>query len=366
MVERRYQLKSQHLTQSSLGHVLLTGATGFLGAYLIDEMQDDADQITCIVRGHDINQAKTNLENNLNCYFDTAHVDKLMKHIDIILADLSELDHLIIDSAIDTIIHAGARTDHFGDDETFFDVNVRSTQALIDLAKDKKAKLIYISTISVGTVFKAHQDDISFSEKDLYKGQLFTSPYTKSKFYSEIKVLEAVNEGLVAQIIRLGNLTSASTGPLNMKNLTTNRFSIVMHDLLKMPFIGESISKSKVEFSFIDVTARHIIKLARSNSIPIIYHVYAPRSINMKQVIDNAKGSEMTVVSDSEFEQKLHELGMHELIGLNSNGDNQISGVTDSNMTQTVMKELQGEWPHLSCQWLQQWYHLLFEKFDAN
>ena len=35
---------------------------------------------------------KTNLENNLNCYFDTAHVDKLMKHIDIILADLSELD----------------------------------------------------------------------------------------------------------------------------------------------------------------------------------------------------------------------------------------------------------------------------------
>ena len=366
LVERRYQLKPQHLAQSSLGHVLLTGATGFLGAYLIDEMQDNADQITCIVRGHDINQAKTNLENNLNCYFDMAHVDKLMKHIDIVLADLSELDHLIIDSAIDTIIHAGARTDHFGDDETFFDVNVRSTQALIDLAKDKKAKLIYISTISVGTVFKAHQDDISFSEKDLYKGQLFTSPYTKSKFYSEIKVLEAVNEGLAAQIIRLGNLTSASTGPLNMKNLTTNRFSIVMHDLLKMPFIGESISKAKVEFSFIDVTARHIIKLARSNAIPIIYHVYAPRSITMKQVIDNAKGSEMTVVSDSEFEQKLHELGMHELIGLNSNGDNQISGVTDSNMTQTVMKELQGEWPHLSCQWLQQWYHLLFEKFDAN
>ena len=119
LVERRYQLKPQHLAQSSLGHVLLTGATGFLGAYLIDEMQDNADQITCIVRGHDINQAKTNLENNLNCYFDMAHVDKLMKHIDIVLADLSELDHLIIDSAIDTIIHAGARTDHFGDDETF-------------------------------------------------------------------------------------------------------------------------------------------------------------------------------------------------------------------------------------------------------
>ena len=39
----------------------------------------------------------------------------------------------------------GARTDHFGDDETFFDVNVRSTQALIDLAKIKSEINLYIN-----------------------------------------------------------------------------------------------------------------------------------------------------------------------------------------------------------------------------
>ena len=74
---------------------------------------------------------------------------------------------------------------------------------------------------------------IELFRKDVYKQQLFTSPYTKSKFYSEIKVLEAVNDGLDAQIMRLGNLTSAYSGALNMKNLTTNRFSIMMHELLK-------------------------------------------------------------------------------------------------------------------------------------
>ena len=193
----------------------------------------------------------------------------------------------------------------------------------------------------------------------MYKGQLFTSPYTKSKFYSEIKVLEAVNDGLDAQIMRLGNLTSASTGKLNMKNLTTNRFSIVMRDLLKMSFIGERLSKSEVEFSFIDVTARHIIKLASSNAIPVVYHVYSPHAITMKQVLDSATDSEMTVVNDRKFDQELHRLGMHELIGLNSNEDNQIPGVTDSSMTQMLLNELQDEWPEPTPKWLHQWLSLI-------
>ncbi len=366
LVKQRYQMKHKHIVRSTLGHVLLTGATGFLGAYLIDELHGHADKITCIVRGHDLSEAQIKLQNNLKCYFDIAHTTKLINNLDIVLGNLSELDQLHIDASIDTIIHAGARTDHFGDDQAFIDVNVKSTEALVDLAKKKDAKFIYISTISVGTVFEVHEEDVSFTEKDLYKGQLFTSPYTKSKFYSEIKVLEAVNDGLDAQIMRLGNLTSASTGKLNMKNLTTNRFSIVMRDLLKMSFIGESLSKSEVEFSFIDVTARHIIKLASSNAIPVVYHVYSPHAITMKQVLDSATDSEMTVVNDRKFDQELHRLGMHELIGLNSNEGNQIPGVTDSSMTQMLLNELQDEWPEPTPKWLHQWRHLLSEKFEAQ
>lgn len=49
-----------------------------------------------------------------------------------------------------------------------------------------------MSTISVGTYFDIDTEDVTFSEADVYKGQLLTSPYTRSKFYSELKVLEAV------------------------------------------------------------------------------------------------------------------------------------------------------------------------------
>ena len=61
-------------------------------------------------------------------------------------------------------------------------------------------------------------------------------------------MLETIEAGLDAKIMRLGNLTSAYTGKLNMKNLTTNRFSIVMNDLLKLPFIGDSFHKQKLNF----------------------------------------------------------------------------------------------------------------------
>lgn len=50
---------------------------------------------------------------------------------------------------------------------------------------------------------------MTFSEADVYKGQLLTSPYTRSKFYSELKVLEAVNNGLDGRIVRVGNLTQS-------------------------------------------------------------------------------------------------------------------------------------------------------------
>lgn len=366
LIKQRYQMRSKPMIVRHLGHVLLTGATGFLGAYLINELTGYTDKITCVVRGQNKKDARQLVEENLSCYFDPAHVADLMIRVEVVLGEFSNLDVLNITSHIDTIIHAGARTDHFGDDEAFINVNVKSTEDLLTLAETHKARFIYISTISVGTVFDSHAEDYTFSEQDLYKGQLFTSPYTKSKFYSEIKVLEAIEAGLDAQIMRLGNLTSAYTGKLNMKNLTTNRFSIVMNDLLKLPFIGDSFSQTEIEFSFIDITARDIVTLAISNATPIIYHVYSPHVLTMKNVLEETKDTDLPLINDEEFDKALHELNMHEVIGLNSQASNQITGVIQSSMTQNLLRDLDEVWPKVTQHWLYQWRELLNEKFECK
>ncbi|MBS9765178.1 SDR family oxidoreductase, partial [Pseudomonas mosselii] len=150
------------------------------------------------------------------------------------------------------------------------------TVDVIRLAQQHHARLIYVSTISVGTYFDIDTEDVTFSEADVYKGQLLTSPYTRSKFYSELKVLEAVNNGLDGRIVRVGNLTNPYNGRWHMRNIKTNRFSMVMNDLLQLDCIGVSMAEMPVDFSFVDTTARQIVALAQVNTPQIIYHVLSP------------------------------------------------------------------------------------------
>ena len=64
-----------------------------------------------------------------------------MIRVEVVLGEFSNLDILNITSHIDTIIHAGARTDHFGDDEAFINVNVKSTEDLLTLAETHKSAI---------------------------------------------------------------------------------------------------------------------------------------------------------------------------------------------------------------------------------
>ena len=59
------------------------------------------------------------------------------------MGDLTNLGSLGINETIDTFMHAGARTDHFGDDEAFINVNVQGTEDLLNIAQQHHAKFIY-------------------------------------------------------------------------------------------------------------------------------------------------------------------------------------------------------------------------------
>ncbi|PTK09074.1 hypothetical protein BUZ90_15290, partial [Mammaliicoccus sciuri] len=196
--------------------------------YLIEALQGYSHRIYCFIRADNEEIAWYKLMTNLNDYFSEETVEMMLSNIEVIVGDFECMDDVVLPENMDTIIHAGARTDHFGDDDEFEKVNVQGTVDVIRLAQQHHARLIYVSTISVGTYFDIDTEDVTFSEADVYKGQLLTSPYTRSKFYSELKVLEAVNNGLDGRIVRVGNLTSPYNGRWHMRNIKTNRFSMVM------------------------------------------------------------------------------------------------------------------------------------------
>lgn len=357
MVESHYSMGvfEYGIGRGTLGNVLLTGATGFLGAYLIEALQGYNNRIYCFIRAYNNDDAWDKLLTNLNYYFSEETVEKLLPNIEIIVGDLEHMNEVALTGTIDTIIHAGARTNHFGDDTEFEKVNVQGTIDIIRVARQHQAKLIYISTISVGTYFDMDTEETTFSEADVYKGQLLTSPYTRSKFYSELKVLEAVKDGLNGRIIRVGNLTSPYKGRWHMRNIKTNRFSIVMNDLLQLDCLGDGLAETPVDLSFVDMTARQIVVLAKLNMPPIIYHVLSPHKMTMKSLLENVKRKEINIVSDRYFDQMLHKQQMYETIGLTSVDYGQQLATIDAEKTLSIMKDIGEQWPTMTSEWLYHW-----------
>lgn len=347
----------------ALGHVLLTGATGFLGAYLLKEVVDACRKISCIVRADDRSRATEKLKENLEVYFEPSHVERMMRKVEVIPGDLTAQLPLD-DYCFDTIIHAGARTDHFGEERKFYQINTESTAQLADIALQRQARFVYVSTVSVGGVFESSVTDHTFSEHDLYKSQYLDSPYTRSKFYGELEVLQRVTQGLDAQIIRVGNLVSSAKGMLDMKSLKTNRFSIVMNDLLKLGVIGRSFAHIPVEFSFVNVVARHIHGLVQLKAHPqAIYHIYHPDVLDMQTVLEHSTGRAFNIVEDNEFEDLLLSQQMYEVIGLNSSQSSYLPAQVVSHSTRKLTTALGLDWPKVTDEWLTEWRAWLLSGF---
>lgn len=361
---RHNQLPLPTIQQTDLGNVLLTGATGFLGAYLIHAMSRYAQEIYCIVRGKNENEARQRLRNNLQCYFDAPTLEQLMSKVTILEGAFDQsLDHLT--QIIDTVIHAGARTDHFGEEADFYKANVESTEHLIHFAQQANAKLIYISTMSVGTSFVEGASDVTFSEKDSYKGQLLTSPYTRSKLYAEFKVLEAMYAGLDAKIMRIGNLTSSRHGHVAMKQMKTNRFSIVMHALTQLQVISQSLAKAPVSFSFVDEAAETVIQCARIQSSTVnVFHVTNPHEYTMKEVVERATGHTLNVVDDATFESAVREHHLYALDGLIETETYEQPAEVAQAYTLAVMETFNLHWSTPSTDWLKQWSQLMKDVFE--
>lgn len=56
--------------KKSLGNVLLTGATGFLGAHVLDRLlQEETGKVYCLVRGGETADGKARLRDILRYYF---------------------------------------------------------------------------------------------------------------------------------------------------------------------------------------------------------------------------------------------------------------------------------------------------------
>ncbi|HEX7699751.1 MAG TPA: SDR family oxidoreductase, partial [Kofleriaceae bacterium] len=198
--------------------VLLTGATGFLGAYLLRDLLTHTDaKVHVAVRAKSRHDAWDRLAAKMAAYFGPELLEAQGKRVRILPGDLSDpqlgLERGTYDAlsrTIDCVIHAAALTKHYGDHAMFIKANVDATKHVLELARRAGCDVNVISTVSVGAGDIPGRAHALFTEFDCDIGQVATNHYVRTKLMAEKAVLELRDQGLACNIFRVGFLTGDS------------------------------------------------------------------------------------------------------------------------------------------------------------
>lgn len=161
-------------------HVLVTGSTGFLGKYLVEELTSNGYEVTA--QGRNTKRLEE-LKASYGCHT--------------LACDLSEIAK--VKCPVDYVIHAAALSTVWGKWSDFYEANVVGTQNVIDFCfANEVKKLVHVSSPSVYTEKKDRYD---IKEEDVNVGNKL-SFYIRTKIMAEALVNKANEEGLATVIIR--------------------------------------------------------------------------------------------------------------------------------------------------------------------
>lgn len=150
--------------------LLVTGATGFLGKYVVEELSDQGNEVIAFGRNEKIGAA---LEN---------------PNVTFIKGDFVQIDDILNASKqVDAIVHAGALSTVWGRWEDFYQTNVLGTKnVLAACEKNQVKRLIFISSPSI---YAAAKDQLMVTESDA-PNQNNLNFYIKSKLLAEALIRE--------------------------------------------------------------------------------------------------------------------------------------------------------------------------------
>lgn len=205
-------------------NVLLTGANGFLGVHLIQQLQKMQPETTiyCLVHAKTPAEAQSKLY--LACQDRGISLNKqrtvvLNSDLEVARFGLCPERWRQLAAVVDTIYHCGARANPLHSYTTLRNANVISTLELLSLCQLGRAKrFFYISSL-----FAAAQQSNHLYEKSVAESPLIMNGYVQSKWVCERLIEEAFSRGLRGSIYRMGAMTGSTRyGTFNAGNHTLN------------------------------------------------------------------------------------------------------------------------------------------------
>jgi amino acid adenylation domain-containing protein/thioester reductase-like protein len=224
----------------AIPEIFLTGATGFLGAFLLQELlQQTRSDIYCLVRASSLAEGQARIQTSLKRY--SLWDENFSNRIKLVLGDLDQ-PFLGIEASrferlaekIDIIYHCGAWVNIVYPYSILKTANVIGTQEVIRLASKTKIKPIhFVSTVDVFA--SSEHEFLRTIYSNTCPGPIskLYSGYAQSKYTAEQIILTANTRGVPCSIYRPSNIV----GDIKNGIFPANSFvSMMMKGCLQMGF----------------------------------------------------------------------------------------------------------------------------------
>lgn len=189
--------------------ILLTGATGFLGAFLLrDLIRSTTARVHCLVRGSDKADAARRLRENLEWYRVSDDIDP--ERFVVLVGDLTQprlgLDETGFDDLarrVDVVYHAGASVNWLRPYQELRQANVSGTREVLRLAAmHRTVPVHYVST--TGVFAQPVNDGVPVMVNDpTGPGEALRNGYLQSKWVAEQIIELARGRGLPISVYRV-------------------------------------------------------------------------------------------------------------------------------------------------------------------
>ena len=295
--------------------ILLTGATGFLGAFLLDDLlRHTTATVVCLTRADSDAAAGERIRANLRQY--DLDLDALAKRIVPLAGDLALPRFGLTDRSwerlggdLDAVIHNGAYVHFLHPYSVFRPANVAGTQEVLRLATTARLKPVHF--ISSLAVFATARPGRSAAESDREESPAgLENGYAQSKWVSEQLIWQAIERGVPATILRPGRVGWHSrTGALGADDLLARAIRACVR-LGAAPTID-----TPLELSPVDYVSRAVIEIARKpESVGRAYHLGNRRAIRLGQLLDMVRtvGYTLRPLPPQEWLRRVHGAATHE------------------------------------------------------
>ena len=268
--------------------VLLTGATGFLGSFVLFELlRHTRTDVYCLVRAANTEEGGKKLRKALEAY--GLWDEELSSRIVPVVGDLSEpllglgperFEELAGET--DAVYHSGASVNWVYPYNALKPTNVLGTQEVLRLAtRDGVKPVHFISTLGVFPLVGRSGVEVVREDDDLTHGGSLYNGYTQTKWVAEKLVEIARERGLPVCIYRPSLITGDSrTGAWNKDDFTCKMIKTWV-GLGTAPKIDMEMNMVPVDY-----VSRAIVRLSmREESLGKRFHLAHPHPVSMNDLV---------------------------------------------------------------------------------